>query len=140
MICSEIWHKYHKWYFKIILLYTISQALGERNLRQFWNITGGISAKYHVQIILLFVYSTTRKGFVIFTSRYFKLSWNTTVLSQSNGRNFSCSSINKLISIMILVTLILTFSYLKHSMGSWWLGVSISGVLSSVVVAKFKHS
>ena len=27
---------------------------------------------YHVQIMLLFVYTTTRKGFVIFTCRYFK--------------------------------------------------------------------
>ena len=31
----------------------------------------------------------------IFTCRYFKLSWNTTALSQSNCRNFSCSSITK---------------------------------------------
>ena len=62
-------------------------------LRRFWNITSGIYAKYHVQIMLLFVYTTTRKRFVIFTSRYFKLSWNTTALSQSNFRNFSCSSI-----------------------------------------------
>ena len=29
---------------------------------------------YHEQIILLFVYTTTRKTFVIFTCRYFKLS------------------------------------------------------------------
>ena len=64
-----------------------------RNLRQFWNITSGIYAKYHVQIMLLFVYITTRKRFVIFTCRYFKLSWNTTALSQSNCSNFSCSSI-----------------------------------------------
>ena len=53
MICSDIWHKYHEWYFKIVI----------RNLRQFWNITSGIYAKYHVQILLLFV---TRKRFVIF--------------------------------------------------------------------------
>ena len=66
MICSDIWHKQHKWYFKIVI----------RNLRQFWNITSGIYAKYHVQILLLFVYTTTRKRFVIFTCR-----------------NFSCSSI-----------------------------------------------
>ena len=33
--------------------------------------------------MLLFVYTTTRG--------YFKLSWNTTVLSQSNCRNFSCN-------------------------------------------------
>ena len=83
MICSDIWHKYHEWYFEIVI----------RNLRQFWNIASGIYAKYHLQIMLLFVYTTTRKGFVIFTCRYFKLSWNTTALSQSNCRNFSCSSI-----------------------------------------------
>ena len=57
--------------------------------------------KYHewylcqisIQIMLLFVYTTTRKRFVIFTCRYFKLSWNTTALSQLNCRNFSCSGI-----------------------------------------------
>ena len=54
----------------------------------------GIFAKYHVQIMLLFVYTTTHKRFVIFTCRYFKSSWNTTALSQSNCSNFSCSSIN----------------------------------------------
>ena len=43
--------------------------------------------------MLLFVYATTYKRFVIFTCRYFKLRWNTTALSQSNCRNFSCSSI-----------------------------------------------
>ena len=34
--------------------------------------------KYHVQIMLLFVYTTTHKRFVIFTCRYFKLSRNPT--------------------------------------------------------------
>ena len=42
--------------------------------------------------MLLFVYTTTRKRFVIFSCRYFKLSLNTTALSQSNCRNFSFSS------------------------------------------------
>ena len=83
MICSDIWHKYHEWYFEIVI----------RNLGQFWNITSGIYAKYHVQIMLLFVYTTTCKRFVIFTCRYFKFSWNTTALSQSNCKNFSCSGI-----------------------------------------------
>ena len=83
IICSDIWHKYHEWYL----------PLGEWNLRQFWNITSGIFAKYHVQIILLFVYTTTRKRLVIFTYRYFKLSWNPTALSQSDCRNLWCSSI-----------------------------------------------
>ena len=41
----------------------------------------------------LFRLYTTGKSFVIFTHRYFKLSWNTTALSRSNCRNFSCSSI-----------------------------------------------
>ena len=44
--------------------------------------------------MLLFVYTTTHKRFVIFTCRYFKLRWNTTALNQSNCRNFSCSGIN----------------------------------------------
>ena len=45
--------------------------------------------------MLLIVYTTTLRRFVIFTYRYFKLSWNTTALSQSNYRNFSCSSIKQ---------------------------------------------
>ena len=45
------------------------------------------------QIMLLFVYTNTHKRFVIFTCRYFESSWNTIALSQSNCRNFSCSSI-----------------------------------------------
>ena len=57
------------------------------------NITSGNYAKHHAQIMLLIVYTTTLRWFVIFTCRYFKLSWNTTALSQSNCRNFSCSSI-----------------------------------------------
>ena len=95
MICSDIWHKYYKWYFEIVIIN------GSWNLRQFWNITSGIYAKYHVQIMLLFVYTTTRKRFVICTCRYFKLSWNTTALSQSDCRNFSCSSIRVVNSAII---------------------------------------
>ena len=85
--------KFHEWYFEIVIR-NFHKPLGEWNLRQFENITSGIYAKlYHVQITLLFVYTTTHKRFVIFTCRYFKLSWNTTALSQSNCRNFSCSGI-----------------------------------------------
>ena len=62
------------------------------------NTTSDIYAKYHVQIMLLFVYTTTHKRVVIFTCRYFKLSWNTTALSQSNCRNFSSSSIKQIIA------------------------------------------
>ena len=56
MICSDIWHKYHKWYSKIVM----------RNFAIWDNfeisITTSIFAKYHVQIMLLFVYTTTHKG------------------------------------------------------------------------------
>ena len=38
---------------------------------------------------------TYKSCYYLFTCRYFKLSWNTTALSQSNCRNFSCSSISK---------------------------------------------
>ena len=92
MFCSDIWHKYHEWYFKIVIR-NFTSRLGEWNLRQFWNITSGIYIKYQVQIMLLFVYNTTCKRFVIVTCKYFKLSWNTSSLSQSSCRNFSCSSI-----------------------------------------------
>ena len=86
MICSDIWHKYHGWYFKIVIGNFTSLWASE-----IWDnfeiiITSDIYAKYHVQIMLLLVYATTREQFVIFTSRYFKLSWNTTGLSQSNWR------------------------------------------------------
>ena len=49
--------------------------------------------KYHVRIMLLFVYTTTRKRLVIFTCRYFKF----TALSQSDCRNFSFCSKTALI-------------------------------------------
>ena len=51
VICSDIWHKY---VLKIIVLRN-----GSWNLRQFWNITSGIYAKYAIQIMLLLVYTTT---------------------------------------------------------------------------------
>ena len=71
------------------------------------NITSGIYAKYHVQIRVLFVYTTIHKRFVIFTCGYFKLSWNTTALSQSNCRNFSCRRINFAISWSRMVAIII---------------------------------
>ena len=69
-------------------LYVFSRAVRQVKLI-FWD-----NLKYQVQIMLLFGYTTTHKGFVIFTYRYFKLGWNATALSQSNCRIFSCSSIN----------------------------------------------
>ena len=75
------------------LLYVISRAVRRVKFETILNITSGIYAKYHIQIMLLFVYTTTCKWFVIFPCRYFKISWNTTAQSRSNCRNFSCSSI-----------------------------------------------
>ena len=39
----DIWHKYHLWYLKIVSNY----------VWQFWNITSGIYAKYHIKIMFL---------------------------------------------------------------------------------------
>ena len=100
MICRDIWHKYREWYFEIV--------------RQFWNISGGIYTKYHVQIMLLFVYTTTRKSFVIITCKHFKLSWNTTALSQSNCRNFSRSSMRCIIPVLFLKWLHCAFLSVSH--------------------------
>ena len=58
MICSDIWYKYHECDISK-LLYVIHELLGDWNLRQFWNITSAIYAKYQLQIMLLFVYTTT---------------------------------------------------------------------------------
>ena len=65
IIFGDIWHKYHQWYFAIVIHNCVVKF--EWNLRQFWNITSGIYAKYHVQIILLFIYTTTCKSFLIFS-------------------------------------------------------------------------
>ena len=56
------------------LLYVISRGVRRMKFKTILKITSGIYAKYHVQIKLLFSYTTTPKSFVIFTCRYFKLS------------------------------------------------------------------
>ena len=48
-------------------------------LRQFWNITSSIYAKYHSNHAIISVYYYPQKV-CNFTCRYFKLSWNTTAL------------------------------------------------------------
>ena len=120
MISSDIWHKYHTWYFEIVTrpVYVVSRA--EWNLRQFRNITSGLYAKYHVQLMLFkFVYTTTRKRLAISTCRYSKLSWNTTSLSQWNCRNFSWSSISDRIGLHSVLLPLLTgeISYNYNSEG-----------------------
>ena len=60
------------------LLYVISRAVRRVKFETILklNITSGTYAKYDVQIMLLFVYTTryTHERFVIFTCRYFKLN------------------------------------------------------------------
>ena len=53
MICSDTWHKYREWYFKIVI-----ETILEYHE---W-----FYAKYHKQIMLLFIYITTRKRFANF--------------------------------------------------------------------------
>ena len=87
--------------------------------------------KYHAQILLLFVYTTTRKRFVIFTCRYFKLSWNTTALSQSVCRNFSCIN-----SVILLHEKSLQFDWLRvvvFQLNLKYLHVKITNLLRVVV-------
>ena len=177
MICSDIWHKYHEWYFKIVLhnftsrrwvkfgtilkyhewyLCQISHTNHAiiclyYNLRNFCNLTPSLyfrrvvslrrrancfrsscfrpslSRHWARSMYFFLVFRFSEFSFsswiswfqnleifppffrnscdeimwwfgvtivtVIFTCRYFKLSWNTSALSQSNCRNFSGSSI-----------------------------------------------
>ena len=75
---------------------TVSTFLNIRT--SYWSASSGFRLPGEIPagaITLLFVYTATGNSFVIFTCRYFKLSWNTTALSQSNCRNFSCSSITQ---------------------------------------------
>ena len=63
---------------------------------------------------------------VIFTCRYFKLSSNTSTLSQSNGRNFSGSSIRGILQLAELAFL------LRFSLNSyiWWLDLPRSNTFA----------
>ena len=75
------------------LLYVISRAVRwvkfETILKYHESYLCQIASTNHTIICLDYYW----KSFVIFTHRYFKLSWNATTLSRSNCRNFSCSSI-----------------------------------------------
>ena len=89
------------------LLYVISWAVRR--------VKSETILKYHewylchisLEIMLLFVYTTTHTRFVIFKRRYSKLSWNTTALSQSNCKNFSCSSIKAIIAAARIIQIAL---------------------------------
>ena len=78
------------------LLYVISRAVRQVKFEtilkyQKWYLCQ-ISRTNHA-IICLYYYP---QKVCNFTCRYFKLSWNTTALSQSDCRNFSCRSISTL--------------------------------------------
>ena len=62
----------------------------QTNKQTTWKPLHGVLALFTITTLYLYI---LYKRFVIFTCRYFKLSWNTTALSQQNCRNFSCSSI-----------------------------------------------
>ena len=65
MICGDISN----------LLYVISRAVRRVKFDTILKyLESAIYAKYHVQIMVLFVYTTTRKRFIIYTCRYSKLS------------------------------------------------------------------
>ena len=103
-------------------------------MRQFWNITSGIYAKCHIQSILLFVYTTTHNTFVIFTCRYFKLSWNTAALSQSNCRNFSCNSISVIVCLVFSLEILLHFVTKYITLLCKWWDVQLFNTENSIEV------
>ena len=76
--------------------------------------------------------------FVIFTCSYFKLSCNTTALSQSNCRNFSCSSINKLKGRDNMCRHLNFNSF--NSMTWGWIGTSAASRSDIFVILRLKWS
>ena len=102
------------------LLYEISWAVRRVKFETILKYHERYFCQITRQIMLLFVYTTTRKRFVIFTCRYFKLSWNTTALSQSNCRNFSCSSINDINSNEIPNHFVQIYSWFNEDCFGHW--------------------
>ena len=107
MISSDIWHKYQSPGDEVDTTSDISKLLDviSRAVRR---VKFETILKYHEwylcqisrtnhAIICLYYYP---QKVVIFTCRYFKLSWNITALSQSNCRNVSCSIINSYIELL----------------------------------------
>ena len=91
MICSDIWPKYHEWYYEIVIRNFTSHWASE--IWDNFEISRVVfmpNINTNHAIICLYYYP---QKVVIFTCRYFKLTWNTTALSQPNCRNFLCSGI-----------------------------------------------
>ena len=101
MICSDIWHKYTSDISK--LLYVISRAVRRVKFGTILKYYEWYLCKTSLTSRAIFcLYLNYPQKVVIFTCRYFKLSWNTTALSQSNCRNFSCSSIKRFTFLAII--------------------------------------
>ena len=116
IICGDIWHKYHEWYFEIVIQMSEIWDNFERSRVMFMpNIT-------YKSCYVLVVDTTTHKRFVIFTCRYFRLSWNTTVWRQLNIRNLSCSSIIVVIVMIIMISInnSMIFSDIWHNYHEWY--------------------
>ena len=82
MIISDIWHKYHKWYF--ILLYIISWAVRRVKFETILQISW-------VVFLLNIMYKSCYYLFIPLPARglkfsHFKLSWNTIALSRVSPR------------------------------------------------------
>ena len=134
MICSDIWHKYHEWYFEIVV-HNFRQVKFETILKYHEWYLCQISHTNHAIISCLYYYT---KRFIIFTRRYFKLSWNTTALSQSNCRNFSCSSINRLKGRNNMCRHLNFNSF--NSMTWGWIGTSAASHSDIFVILRLKWS
>ena len=80
MISSDIWHKYLEWCFKIVISnsWAVRQVKFETILKYHEWYLCQISRTNHA-VICLYYYP---QKVVIFTCRYYKLSWNTAALSQ----------------------------------------------------------
>ena len=98
--CSDIWHKYHEWYIKIVIR-NFTSRWGSEIWDNFEILRLVFMPNITSKSCLYFFFSTSRKRFVIFTCKYLKLSRNTTAQSQSNCRNFSRIIINKFITLPV---------------------------------------
>ena len=180
MICSDIWHKYHEWYFEIVIrisrvfrrvkfettlkyhewhLWQISvtnlacvqtsplphKKIGRRDVCEspsliaflfiiYANVTGTrLTTAIHRRLFYRFFsegrgrlctgyYKSCYYLFIlslyIVTCRYFKLSWNTTALSQSNCRNFSCSKYKLCYLYFLFMFWVVIFVF--HLIAGWF--------------------
>ena len=85
------------------LLYVISRAVRRVKLETILKYHEWYLCHISLEIMLLFVYTTSHTRFVIFTCRYFKIKLKYHGSKPINWRNFSCSSIMMIISFLTIV-------------------------------------